>query len=189
MGYHFGSKGRANSPKLPEQSATENSPADAVKAANGRTQGRALTRVAERRANGRTRRRAKRAADHSVADNIPLVAIVAGIASYRRRVSWLWVVGAIVRLVMRHSWSLMRVHMFFHIDMTGLIVVAITAMGTFVMPEMFVMVVPVSVMAVRMVVGFMGTIVIMVRHGPVSFVHRVTVGPVPVIGLSVRTHA
>ena len=83
----------------------------------------------------------------------------------------------------------MRVHIFFHIDMTGLMVVAITTMGTLVMPEMFLMVVPVSVMAVRMVVGFIGTIVIMVRHGPMGFVHRVIVGSRPVIGLSVRTQA
>ncbi len=189
LGYHFGSKGRANFPKLPEQSATENSPADTIKTANGRTQRCALSRIAEGRANGRARRRPKRAADHGVAHDIALIAVIAGIALYRRSVSRLWVVGAIGRLVMRHSWSLMRVHVFFNIDMAGLMVMAITAMGTFVMPEMFVMVVPVSVMAVRMAVRFIGTIVVVARHGPVGFVHRVTVGPVIVAGLSRGTHS
>jgi hypothetical protein len=83
----------------------------------------------------------------------------------------------------------MRVHVFFNIDMTGLMVMAITAMGTLVVPEMFAMVVPVSMMDVRMVVPFIGTIVVVVRHGAVSFDHRVIVRPVIVIGLSVRAHA
>ena len=189
LGYSLGSKGRANFPKLPEQSASKNSPADAVKAANGRTQRRALTRVADRSTNGRARRRAKRAANQGVAHDIPVVAIVAGIASYRRRVSRPWVVGAIGRLVMRHSWSRMGVHMFFNIDMTGSMVVAITAMGTFVIPEMFVVMVPVSVMAVRMVVGFIGTIIIVVRHCPVGFIRRVIVRLVIVTGLGVSAQA
>lgn len=73
--------------------------------------------------------------------------------------------------------------------MTRSMVVAITTMGTSVLPEMLVMVVPVSAMAVRMVVAFIGAVVVIVRHCPVGFVLCVTVGPIPVIGLSVRTHA
>lgn len=44
--HHFGSKGRANSPKLPEEATSENSPADAIETANGRTERRSLTGVA-----------------------------------------------------------------------------------------------------------------------------------------------
>ncbi len=165
---HFGIKGRANFPKLPQQSTTENSTADAVKSTNRRTESRALSRVANSRADCRTGRRAKSAADQSVTHNIPLVAIIVGIALCLRIVGRLRIVGAI-RLLMHDSWSLVMVHMFFYIDLTGPIVMAITMTRT-------------TIMSILVAVPTMAAIM---RHCLVAFIHSMiaSVGPVLVTRL------
>ena len=173
-------KGRANFPKLPQQSSTKYATADSVKPTNGRTQSRALSRVADRRADGRTRRRAKRSADQGVAHDIPAIAIITGLALHRRVVGRLWVVGT-VRLVMRHYRSLVMVHMLFHMDTTGLLVVAISMMRPSVTLEMIV--------ALMVAISMMVAMVAIVGHCPMAFIHRMAVRPVLVAGLGKGTHS
>ena len=117
---------------LPQKSATEYSTADAVKTTHRRANRRALSRIAKSRTNRRTRRRAKRATDQGVTHYIPIIAIIGGIASSRRIIGRLSVVGSIGPM-MCHYRSLVMVNMFFHISMTGPMMRAISMMGASVM--------------------------------------------------------
>ena len=182
MGNHLGTKGRANFPKLPQRSTTENSMAESGKATDGRAQSRTLTWVTDRRTDGRTCRRAKRAADYSVAHDIPAAGIAIVRIARSRKTGLLSIVAAIGPTV---GIAIVRIAPRSRIMGLQSIVVAIGPMvrrpGSQIIVNILLhinirtLMRANSLTVVCMAVTSIGAIVAVVGYGPTTFIHCIII--------------